>query len=415
MLDELGLHIKDLVLSEMDFSKELDDDEIYDLIAEIVSREVKGNSITFKERAGLEKAIFYSLRKLDVLQELVDDPEISEIMVNGPDNIFYEKKGRIQRFEGHFSSEEKMEDVIQQIVGRHNRVVNQSSPIVDTRLSDGSRVNIVLKPISIGGSAISIRKFPESHMDMDKLIGIGSLSVEAAQFLETLVKARYSIFISGGTGSGKTTFLNALSQYISSDERIITIEDSAELQLQGADNIVRLETRNSNTQGVEPITIRDLIKTALRMRPDRIIVGECRGAEALDMLSAMNTGHDGSLSTGHANSCRDILSRIETMVIMGQELPLLAIRQQIASGIDIIVQLGRMRDKSRKVLEIAEINGIKDGEIMLNSIFKFKETESKDEYVKSNKVTGELKKIGKLHNTDKLIAAGLVGEMRNEL
>ena len=404
MLDELGLHIKDLVLSEMDFSKELDDDEIYDLIAEIVSREVKGNSITFKERAGLEKAIFYSLRKLDVLQELVDDPEISEIMVNGPDNIFYEKKGRIQRFDGHFSSEEKMEDVIQQIVGRHNRVVNQSSPIVDTRLSDGSRVNIVLKPISIGGS-----------MDMDKLIGIGSLSVEAAQFLETLVKARYSIFISGGTGSGKTTFLNALSQYISSDERIITIEDSAELQLQGADNIVRLETRNSNTQGVEPITIRDLIKTALRMRPDRIIVGECRGAEALDMLSAMNTGHDGSLSTGHANSCRDILSRIETMVIMGQELPLLAIRQQIASGIDIIVQLGRMRDKSRKVLEIAEINGIKDGEIMLNSIFKFKETESKDEYVKSNKVTGELKKIGKLHNTDKLIAAGLVGEMRNEL
>jgi len=415
VLDELGLHIKDLVLSEMDFSKELDDDEIYDLIAEIVSREVKGNSITFKERAGLEKAIFYSLRKLDVLQELVDDPEISEIMVNGPDNIFYEKKGRIQRFEGHFSSEEKMEDVIQQIVGRHNRVVNQSSPIVDTRLSDGSRVNIVLKPISIGGSAISIRKFSESPMDMDKLIGIGSLSVEAAQFLETLVKARYSIFISGGTGSGKTTFLNALSQYISSDERIITIEDSAELQLQGADNIVRLETRNSNTQGVEPITIRDLIKTALRMRPDRIIVGECRGAEALDMLSAMNTGHDGSLSTGHANSCRDILSRIETMVIMGQELPLLAIRQQIASGIDIIVQLGRMRDKSRKVLEIAEINGIKDGEIMLNSIFKFKETESKDEYVKSNKVTGELKKIGKLHNTDKLIAAGLVGEMRNEL
>ena len=415
MLDELGLHIKDLVLSEMDFSKELDDDEIYDLIAEIVSREVKGNSITFKERAGLEKAIFYSLRKLDVLQELVDDPEISEIMVNGPDNIFYEKKGRIQRFEGHFSSEEKMEDVIQQIVGRHNRVVNQSSPIVDTRLSDGSRVNIVLKPISIGGSAISIRKFPESPMDKDKLIGIGSLSVEAAQFLETLVKARYSIFISGGTGSGKTTFLNALSQYISSDERIITIEDSAELQLQGADNIVRLETRNSNTQGVEPITIRDLIKTALRMRPDRIIVGECRGEEALDMLSAMNTGHDGSLSTGHANSCRDILSRIETMVIMGQELPLLAIRQQIASGIDIIVQLGRMRDKSRKVLEIAEINGIKDGEIMLNSIFKFKETESKDEYVKSNKVTGELKKIGKLHNTDKLIAAGLVGEMRNEL
>ena len=250
---------------------------------------------------------------------------------------------------------------------------------------------------------------------MDKLISIGAISQEAAHFLEILVEAKYNIFISGGTGSGKTTFLNALSQYIPHDERIITIEDSAELQLQGAENVVRLETRNANTQGVEPITIRDLIRTSLRLRPDRIIVGECRGEEALDMLAAMNTGHDGSLSTGHANSCRDILSRLETMVIMGKDLPIAAIRSQIASGIDIIVQLGRMRDKSRKVLEIAEINGIKDGEIMLNSIFKFKETESKDEYVKSNKVTGELKKIGKLHNTDKLIAAGLVGEMRNEL
>ena len=414
-MDEISEKVRKQVLSDIDVSRDLEDEEIWDIISRAASEEVKQKSISLRDRIELEKRVFDSLKRLDVLQELIDDTEVTEIMVNGPDSIFYEKNGCIQQYDGRFSSEEKMQDIIQQIVGRHNRVVNQSSPIVDTRLSDGSRVNIVLKPISIGGSAISIRKFPESPMDMDKLIGIGSLSVEAAQFLETLVKARYSIFSSGGTGSGKTTFLNVLSQYISSDERIITIEDSAELQLQGADNIVRLETRNSNTQGVEPITIRDLIKTALRMRPDRIIVGECRGAEALDMLSAMNTGHDGSLSTGHANSCRDILSRIETMVIMGQELPLLAIRQQIASGIDIIVQLGRMRDKSRKVLEIAEINGIKDGEIMLNSIFKFKETESKDEYVKSNKVTGELKKIGKLHNTDKLIAAGLVGEMRNEL
>lgn len=291
MLDEFGLKIRDTILSEMDLSRELKDEEICDLIGSVVSREVREKPMTIRQRAGLEMAIFNSLRKLDVLQELVDDDEVTEIMVNGPDTIFYEKAGKIYEFKGHFSSEEKLEDVIQQIVGRHNRVVNQASPIVDTRLSDGSRVNIVLKPISIGGSAISIRKFPNDPMSMEKLISIGSISKEAAFFLETLTRAKYSIFISGGTGSGKTTFLNALSQYIPDDERIITIEDSAELQLLGAKNIVRLETRNANTDGVEPITIRDLIKTALRMRPDRIIVGECRGAEALDMLSAMNTGH----------------------------------------------------------------------------------------------------------------------------
>lgn len=291
MLVNIEQKIKEQVLAELDLSREMDDDEIYELIGMIIARDASARQLTIKDRIRLEKNVFYSLRKLDVIQELVDDKEITEIMVNGPDNIFYEKEGQIHKFDGHFSSEEKMEDVIQQIVGKHNRVVNQSSPIVDTRLSDGSRVNIVLKPISLVGSAISIRKFPEHPMDMEKLIAIGSLTREVADYLEVLVKSKYSIFISGGTGSGKTTFLNALSQYIPEDERIITIEDSAELQLLGAKNIVKLETRNANTEGVVPITIRDLIKTALRMRPDRIIVGETRGAEALDMLSAMNTGH----------------------------------------------------------------------------------------------------------------------------
>ena len=404
MLDELGLRIRDFVLSEIDLSKELSDEEICDLIGMAVSKEAREIPMTLRQRADLERIIFNSLRKLDILQELVDDKAVTEIMVNGPNEIFYEKAGRIYEFNGHFSSEEKLEDVIQQIVGRHNRVVNQASPIVDTRLSDGSRVNIVLNPISIGGSAVSIRKFPEHPMSMEKLIDIESISSEAAGVLQILTQAKYNIFISGGTGSGKTTFLNALSQYIPDDERIITIEDSAELQLVGAKNIVRLETRNSNTDGVTPITIRDLIRTALRMRPDRIIVGECRGAEALDMLQAMNTGHDGSLSTGHANSPADAISRIEVMTLMGaEEMPLKAIRQQVASGIDIIVQLGRLRDKSRRVLEISEIDSFTDGEIMLNSLYHFEESGVDDD----GRILGQLVKTGTLRHTQKLCAAGL--------
>lgn len=404
MLDELGLRIRDVVLSEIDLSKELSDEEICDLIGMAVSKEAREIPMTLRQRADLERIIFNSLRKLDILQELVDDKAVTEIMVNGPNEIFYEKAGRIYEFNGHFSSEEKLEDVIQQIVGRHNRVVNQASPIVDTRLSDGSRVNIVLNPISIGGSAVSIRKFPEHPMSMEKLIDIESISPEAAGVLQILTQAKYNIFISGGTGSGKTTFLNALSQYIPDDERIITIEDSAELQLVGAKNIVRLETRNSNTDGVTPITIRDLIRTALRMRPDRIIVGECRGAEALDMLQAMNTGHDGSLSTGHANSPADAISRIEVMTLMGaEEMPLKAIRQQVSSGIDIIVQLGRLRDKSRRVLEISEIDSFTDGEIMLNSLYHFEESGVDDD----GRILGQLVKTGTLRHTQKLCAAGL--------
>lgn len=403
-MDEISEKVRKQVLSDIDVSRDLEDEEIWDIISRAASEEVKQKSISLRDRIELEKRVFDSLKRLDVLQELIDDTEVTEIMVNGPDSIFYEKNGCIQQYDGRFSSEEKMQDIIQQIVGRHNRVVNQSSPIVDTRLVDGSRVNIVLFPISLGGSAISIRKFPKEPYNMEKLIAIGSVSKEVSEMLKLLVKAKYSIFISGGTGSGKTTFLNALSQYIPEDERIITIEDSAELQLLGAKNIVRMETRNANVEGVMPITIRDLIRTALRMRPDRIIVGECRGAETLDMLSAMNTGHDGSLSTGHANSCRDMLSRMETMVLMGQELPLSAIRSQIASGINIIIQLGRLRDKSRRVLEIAELDGIVDGEIVLNTLYQFEEISEKD-----GRVIGELVQKGKLKSRTKLEAAGMRG------
>ncbi|MDD6631778.1 MAG: CpaF family protein [Lachnobacterium sp.] len=403
-MDEISEKVRKQVLSDIDVSRDLEDEEIWDIISRAASEEVKQKSISLRDRIELEKRVFDSLKRLDVLQELIDDTEVTEIMVNGPDSIFYEKNGCIQQYDGRFSSEEKMQDIIQQIVGRHNRVVNQSSPIVDTRLVDGSRVNIVLFPISLGGSAISIRKFPKEPYNMEKLIAIGSVSKEVSEMLKLLVKAKYSIFISGGTGSGKTTFLNALSQYIPEDERIITIEDSAELQLLGAKNIVRMETRNANVEGVMPITIRDLIRTALRMRPDRIIVGECRGAETLDMLSAMNTGHDGSLSTGHANSCRDMLSRMETMVLMGQELPLGAIRSQIASGINIIIQLGRLRDKSRRVLEIAELDGIVDGEIVLNTLYQFEEISEKD-----GRVIGELVQKGKLKSRTKLEAAGMRG------
>lgn len=401
-MDEISEKVRKQVLSDIDVSRDLEDEEIWDIISRVASEEVKQKSISLRDRIELEKRVFDSLKRLDVLQELIDDTEVTEIMVNGPDSIFYEKNGCIQQYDGRFSSEEKMQDIIQQIVGRHNRVVNQSSPIVDTRLVDGSRVNIVLFPISLGGSAISIRKFPKEPYNMEKLIAIGSVSKEVSEMLKLLVKAKYSIFISGGTGSGKTTFLNALSQYIPEDERIITIEDSAELQLLGAKNIVRMETRNANVEGVMPITIRDLIRTALRMRPDRIIVGECRGAETLDMLSAMNTGHDGSLSTGHANSCRDMLSRMETMVLMGQELPLSAIRSQIASGINIIIQLGRLRDKSRRLLEIAELDGIVDGEIVLNTLYQFEEISEKN-----GRVIGELVQKGKLKSRNKLEAAGM--------
>jgi pilus assembly protein CpaF len=329
-------------------------------------------------------------------------------MVNGSDYIFIEKEGRIYPYDKCFESQQKLEDIVQQMVSQSNRIINEANPIVDARLSDGSRVNIVIPPVSLDGPVITIRKFPEKPMTMNQLIQVNSISEEAATFLKQLVIAGYNIFISGGTGSGKTTFLNVLSNFIPQDERIITIEDSAELQIRDIPNLVRLEVRNANTEGSNEITIRDLIKTALRMRPDRIIVGEVRDASAMDMLQALNTGHDGSLSTGHANSPRDMLSRLESLVLMGAELPLLAIRKQIASALDIIVHLGRLRDKSRRVLSIVEVLDCKEGEIQMNPLFAFEETGEED-----GKILGELKRENDLVKKDKLYRAGIKCEYSN--
>lgn len=391
------------LLDRIDFSRELSDDEIGDEIDELLMEEKLVHCLSMEMRKKLRREIFYSIRKLDLLQELVDNPSVTEIMINGTENIYVEQKGQIFRWESSFE-EEKLADVIQQIVAGCNRVVNEASPIVDARLENGSRVNIVMKPIALNGPIVTIRRFPEKPIQMEDLILYGSITREAANFLKKLVRAGYNIFISGGTGSGKTTFLNALSNYIPHDQRVITIEDSAELQIQNISNLVRLETRNSNVEGCEAISIRDLIKTALRMRPDRIVVGEVRGAEALDMLQAMNTGHDGSLSTGHGNSASDMLSRLETMVLMGMDLPLSAIKKQIASGIDILVHLGRLRDKSRRVLQIVEIDGYKDGEILTHILYDFAETDEADD----GSVVGKLIKMGELHNEEKLRSAGIV-------
>ncbi|MBQ8518856.1 MAG: CpaF family protein [Agathobacter sp.] len=372
-MEQLCERIRSQVLEQLDFSRELEDVELQELIAKEMSHQKDVDCLSIQQRVFVEQRVFNSLRKLDVLQELLEDDTITEIMVNGPNHIFYEKNGQFWEHPYHFASEEKLQDVVQQIVGKHNRVVNLTSPIVDTRLEDGSRVNIVLMPIAIDGSAISIRKFGKDPIDMQALISFGTLNQEVAEFLKQIVVARYNIFISGGTSSGKTTFLNALSAFIPPNERVITIEDSAELQLQQTPNLVRLETRNRNQEGVNEISARELIHTALRMRPDRIIVGECRGEETLDMLQAMNTGHDGSLSTGHGNSIRDMISRLEMMVLMGNELPLQAIRQQIAMGIDIMIHLERGRDHRRRVVEIAEVVDVQDGEILLNPLYQYQD------------------------------------------
>lgn len=394
--------IRKTVMERLDISKEVSDEEILCMIDEVICQYARNRVLSVTERKELRTVVFYSLRRLDVLQELLEDDEITEIMVNGAGKIFYEKQGRIQQWKKSFYSRERLEDVIQQIVGKNNRIVNEYSPIADTRLSDGTRVNIVLFPIAIDGSCISIRKFPKEPLTMQRMIELNSMNEELAAFLQKLVIAKYNIFISGGTGSGKTTFLNALSAYIPSDERIITIEDSAELQIQNVSNLVRLETRNDAMETGNEITIRDLIKTALRMRPDRIIVGEIRGGEALDMLQAMNTGHDGSLSTGHANSCQDMLKRIETMVLMGIELPVEAIRSQIATGIDILIHLGRLRDRSRKVLDVVEIISCENEQISVNPLYQFQETGEEDK-----KILGCWKKIGQLQNVEKLKMAGM--------
>lgn len=399
MIKAEQLHAR--ILEELDLSKEVEDEELTRIIYQVLREAGTQEYIPLSARTALGKELFNAFRKLDLLQEFLEDENITEIMINGTQSIFYERAGRLYQSDKRFVSRDKLEDVIQQIVAGSNRLVNEASPIVDARLKDGSRVNVVLAPIALNGPIVTIRKFPKESVTMEQLISWGSVSREAVDFLAMLVAARYNIFISGGTGSGKTTFLNALSQYIPKDERIITIEDNAELRIQDVPNLVSLEARNANVEGVGAVTIRDLIRSALRMRPDRIIVGEVRSAEAIDMLQALNTGHDGSLSTGHANSPGDMLSRLETMVLMGMELPLPAIRRQIASGIDVIVHLGRLRDKSRKMLEITEIVDYRNGEIMLQPLYTYEETGEKD-----GKIQGIWKKAGEIRHTGKLLAAG---------
>lgn len=380
--------IREQVLNSIDMTRDPEDEELHNIIDSIILSESDYKYITIEDRVKLHSQIFNSIKGLGLIEELLKDSDITEIMVNGTQNIYVEKTGCLEQYPDTITSANRLNDIIQQIVAKTNRRVNETNPIVDTRLSDGSRVNIVLPPIAIDGAVLTIRKFAKEQMTMEKLIQLKSISVEAAELLEQLVIAGYNIFVSGGTGSGKTTFLNVLSNFIPKDQRVVTIEDSAELQLKGVKNLVRLEARQANSQGENEITIRDLIKTSLRMRPDRIIVGEVRGGESLDMLQAMNTGHDGSMSTGHANSPKDMLARLETMVLMGMNIPLQAVRAQIASGIDIMVHLARMSDKSRKVVEINEIEKYENNQIVLNKIFEYK----------NNKLT----KVGNICNKYKL-------------
>lgn len=392
------------LLEQIDFSREVSDGELQELIAEKLRRKDMLGCLDVHERIRMGKELFYMMRRLDILQELMEDPEVTEVMINGMDGVFVERKGKIEKWPWKFDSKEKLQDVIQQIVAGCNRVVNEASPIVDARLQNGSRVNVVLDPVALNGPVVTIRSFPDKPIGMNELLELGSLSQEVCGFLEKLVKARYNIFISGGTGSGKTTFLNALTEFIPSEERVITVEDSAELQIRGIRNLVRLETRNANVEGCRPISIRDLIRTCLRMRPDRIIVGEVRGGEAVDLITgALNCGHDGSMSTGHANSAGDMLSRLETMMLMGMEMPLSAVRRQIAAGVDIIVHLGRLRDRSRKVLQIVEVIGMVEGEIELSVLYEFEEAENG-----RGIVNGDLIRKGDLLHVEKLKMAGMV-------
>lgn len=403
-MEELYKQIRHNVYQNLDIACNITDDELYSVIDSCIYDASRQKIISIRQKEELRNRIYNSIKKLDILQELLENPDITEIMVNGKDNIFYEKSGYIEKWNKHFDSEQKLADIAQRIAAMSNRMVNEACPIVDTRLEDGSRVNIVLPPVAMDGPVITIRKFYDKPLTIDRLIELGSITEGAAHFLEKLVKSRYNIFISGGTGSGKTTFLNVLSDYIPDDERVITIEDSAELQLHNIKNLVRLEARMANSEGNNAVAIRDLIKSSLRMRPDRIVVGEVRGAEALDMLQAMNTGHDGSLSTGHSNSPKDMLTRLETMVLMGMNMPIDAIRTQIASAIDIIVHLARQRDKSRKVVQIAEVGDYKNGEIELTPLFRFVEKgEGKD-----GRILGELvRQNADIKRTEKLKSAGI--------
>lgn len=408
-INHLTAEVKNVLLADALFLGKATDSQLMMRIKETIDQRSGQYNIGINDRERIARRVFARLRGLGVLDELLADESVTEIMVNGAKHIFVERAGKIYRVSRTFESEEELYNIIQRIVGKAGKEVNPANPIVDTRLPDGSRVNVVVPPISRSGATVTIRKFSRNPMTVEKLLEYGSITPDAARFLEKLVKAKYNIFISGGTGSGKTTFLNAMSNFIPADERIITIEDSAELQIHKLSNLISLETRNANSSGKGEVTIRELIRSALRMRPDRIIVGEVRGEEALDMLQAMNTGHDGSLSTGHANSTRDMLSRLETMVLQGNAgLPLMAIRQQIASALDVIIHLSRLRDKSRRTMEITEVLGCENGEIQLNPLFRFEE----DEKSTLNHVSGSLVRTGnQLQNDHKLRLQGINGRI----
>lgn len=403
MEDEERNVLREDIMAELNKQQQVSDEELFAIIDQHIMESGQTGYLPLKDKLQMRGWLFDSFRRLGALQELVDDKTVSEIMVNGANCIFVERNGRMEQWENSFDSQEQLEDTIQQIVSRVNRTVNVSRPIADARLGDGSRVHIVLPPVSIDGPAVTIRKFPEP-ITIERLLKLGSITKEAADFLKCIVEAGYNIFISGGTNSGKSTFLNALSSFIPRDERVVTIEDSAELQITHIPNLVRLETRGANAEGDGEISMGDLIKASLRMNPSRIIIGEVRGKEALDMISAMNTGHDGSLSTGHGNSPKDMLSRLETMVLMGADIPLAAVRSQVSAAIDVLIHLGRLRDKSRRVLSIVEVAGYENGEIRLNPLYQFQE----EQKIRSEKkVSGSLKKVGSLENKQKLNAAGI--------
>lgn len=403
-LTERKKEIREQVLEEIPAGSEFSDSELLVLIERSISRLSSSEYIRLEEKRRLRHMVFNSIRGMDVLQDILDDEEVTEIMVNGPRHIFVEKEGSLRETGLVFEHQGRLEDIAQQIASQGNRIVNESSPILDVRLEDGSRVNIVVPPIAIEGPVITIRKFPKDALTMKRLIQMEAVTDEVGEFLKKLVRAKYNIFISGGTGAGKTTFLNILSNFIPHNERVITIEDSAELQIQNIDNLVRLEARNANVEGKNKVTIRELVKSALRMRPDRIIVGEIRDSAAIDLLTALNTGHDGSLSTGHANSPRDMLNRLETLVLMGLDIPLAAIRQQIASGIDLVIHLGRLRDKSRRVLEISEVGDVVEGEIVLHTLYEFREKGEHD-----GKIVGRLERTeDRLKAREKCQRAGVV-------
>ncbi len=399
---ELCEELKKQILERVDLSREVSDEEIQELIDEVVLSCGKERHLSLNERCRMKKELFYALRKMDVLQELLEEKSITEIMVNGTDGIFLEKNGKLSRWEKSFSSKERILDIIQQITGACNRVVNEASPIVDARLENGDRVHVVLPPVAVNGPIITIRRFPEDPVTMQKLLELESLSEEEAKFLKKAVQSGYSILVAGGTGSGKTTFLNVLAGYIPQDERVIVIEDTAELQIRTVPNLVRLETRDGGVEDCREISMRDLIKASLRMRPTRLIIGEVRGAEAFELLTCLNTGHDGSISTCHANSTADTITRLETMVLMGMELPLQAIRRQIASGVDLIVYLGRLRDKSRRLLEITEVTGMGGEQVELNPLFLFRETGEKN-----GKICGIQERVGEMKQIEKFQRAGM--------